>query len=136
MYKCWFPSSPRQKIQNTVNGDRLFLKQGVGMGAPQPPMASPCAAPTRAAFQHSNEEIRAGGNMQYSRQWRVALESINYDNTWYYQSHCSLAEKWGTVESFTIYVLWMTVRIYQTNTSPKNLKEKKSSTKPYTKIHC
>lgn len=52
----------------------------------------PCAARTRAAFQHSNEEIRAGVNVQYSRPWRVALESINYDNTWYYQSHCSLAE--------------------------------------------
>lgn len=98
----------------------------MGVAAPRPPMASPCAAWTRAAFQHSNEEIRAGVNMQYSRQWRVALDSIKYDNTWYYQSHCSLAEKWGTVESFTIYVLWMTVRIYRTNTSPKNLKEKKN----------
>lgn len=61
------------------------------MAALRPLMASPRAARTRDADQHSNEEIRAGVNVQYSRQWRVALDSINYDNTWYYQSHCSLA---------------------------------------------
>lgn len=84
----------------------------------------PCAARTRAAFQHSNEEIRAGVNVQYSRPWRVALESINYDNTWYYQSHCSLAEsgvQWSPSQ-FMFYG-WLLAFIKQIFPPPK--KEKK-----------
>lgn len=88
-------------------------------------------APTWASFQHSTEEVRAGVTCSGPGTGRgggggSAFNSTNCDNTWYYQSTVQMAECGGTVESFTIYVVQTTVGIYQTDISPKILKERKN----------
>jgi len=90
----------------------------------------------------SDGETRSGVNARYSRQQGrggcggVAFNFINCDNTWYYQSHCSRAEsgvQWSPSQ-LTLYrwPLEVTKQIFP----PKLKRKKKSSTKPYTKIHC
>lgn len=114
-----------------------FAEAGGGNGSATSPVASPCAellfplfrlGPTFSTVMKKPELGWTCSTPGTGRggAWVAAFNSINYDNTWYYQSHCSNGREWGTVESFTIYVLQMTVRIYQTNISPKNLKERKN----------
>lgn len=57
------------------------------------------AAPTWADFQHRNREVRAGVNVQHSRQWRVGggrsrgcLQFYKLQQYLVLSSHCSLAE--------------------------------------------
>lgn len=66
-----------------------------------------------------------GGCLQFYKLWQYLVLS----------KPLFIGRKWGTVESFTTYVLQITFKFIKQIFSP-NLKEKKSSTKPYTKIHC
>lgn len=129
-WSCGNVGTPFPRVENSKPGRSCLPDAEAGVGTTAVPPAAACCSSCSSHGSHRSTPTRS---LQINGAGGGGSNSLDYDNTWYYQSNCALAE--SGVQQVLHNLGFIDDRIYKTSISPKNWKEK-SSTKPYTKIHC